>query len=209
MGGDGRQRGGASGFTVEAFEERHEAVGIGVGLDVAERNLEQRAVAGRAASDVDPEVQASSATLGEQGGRRFRQHQAELIPESLLSVADLEARDSVQLGGDAVRAVTSGSAAGGHTGFAAGEDGRAGDGGDEGLVGADIGRGLILADMLLPGGEHHDDAIAAGVVLGLADKTTRRFADFILTLGVVADGEDAEAGAAEVGADGEVLTFAD
>ena len=102
MGGDGRQRGGASGFAVETFEEGHKAVGLGVGLDVAERNLEQRAVARRAAGDVDPDVQPGGAAFGDHGGGRFRQHQAEFIPERLLGVADLEARDGVKLGGGAV-----------------------------------------------------------------------------------------------------------
>ena len=115
----------------------------------------------------------------------------------------------MQLGGHAVRAVTSGGTTGGHAGFAAREDGGAGDGGDEGLVGADVGRGLVLADVLLAGGHDHDDAIAAGVILGLANEATRRFADFVLSFGVVADGEEAEAGPAEVGADGQMLTFAD
>ena len=63
--------------------------------------------------------------------------------------------------------------------------------------------------MLLAGGHHHHDAITAGVVLGLADETSGGLAHFVLLVGVVADGEDAEAGAAEVGADGEVLPFAD
>ena len=166
-------------------------------------------MARRAAGDVDAEVQSSSATLGEHAGGRLRQHEAEFVPERLLGVADLEARDGVQLGGGTVGAVATGGAAGGHAGFAAGEDGRTGDGGDEGLVGADVGRCLILTDVLFARGEHHHDAISAGVVLGLADETTGGFADLVFAFGVVADGEDAEAGAAEVGADGEVLAFTD
>jgi hypothetical protein len=63
--------------------------------------------------------------------------------------------------------------------------------------------------VLLAGGHHHHDAVAAGVVLGLADEAAGSLADFVLLVGVVADGEEAEAGTAEVGADGEVLAFAD
>ena len=154
-------------------------------------------------------MQAGGAALGDDGGGGFGQHQAELVPESLVGVADLEAGDVVQLGGGAAGLVAAGDAGGGHALFAAGEDGGAGDRGDERLVGADVGRGLVLADVLLAGGHHHHDAITAGVVLGLADEASRGLADFVLLVGVVADGEDAEAGAAEVGADGEVLTFAD
>ena len=199
----------ASGLTVEAFEEGDELVGVGGGLQVAEGDLEQRAVAGRAAGDVDAHVQAGGAALGDDGGGGLGQHQAELVPEGLVGVADLEARDVVQLRGGATGLVATGDAGGGHAGFAAGEDGRAGDGGDEGLVGADVGRSLVLADVLLAGGHHHHDAITSGVVLGLADETSGGLADFVLLVGVVADGEDAEAGAAEVGADGEVLAFSD
>ena len=199
----------AGGLAVEAFEERDEFVGVGGGLQVAEGDLEQRAVAGRAAGDVDAHVQAGGAALGDDGGGGLGEHQAELVPESLVGVADLEAGDVVQLGGGATGLVATGDAGGGHALFAAGEDGRAGDRGDERLVGADVGRGLVLADVLLAGGHHHHDAITAGVVLGLADEAARGLADFVLLVGVVADGEDAEAGAAEVGADGEVLAFAD
>ena len=199
----------AGGLAVEAFEEGDELVGVGGGLEAAEGDLQQGAVAGGTSGDVYAHVQAGGAALGDDGGGGLGEHQAELVPEGLVGVADLEARDVVQLGGGAAGLVATGDAGGGHTGFAAGEDGGAGDGGDEGLVGADVGRGLVLADVLLAGGHHHHDAITAGVVLGLADETSGGLADFVLLVGVVADGEDAEAGAAEVGADGEVLAFAD
>ena len=166
-------------------------------------------MAGRAAGDVDAHVEPGGASLSDDGGGGLGEHQAEFVPESLLRIADLQARDVVQLSGGAVGLITASDAAGGHAGFAAGEDGRTGDRGDERLIGADVRRGLVFANVLLAGGHDHHDAISTGIVLGLADKATGGLADFVLLVGVMADGEEAEARAAEVGADGEVLAFAD
>ncbi len=111
--------------------------------------------------------------------------------------------------GRPLREVAAGRTAGGHAFFAAGENRRTGDRGDERLVGADVRCSFVFTNMLFAGGHHHDDTIASGIVLGLTDETSRGFAYFVLLLGVMTDGKDAKSGSAKISTDSQVLAFAD
>jgi hypothetical protein len=101
----------AGGFAVEAFEEGDELVGVGGGLEVAEGDLEQRAIAGRTAGDVGtPRAGPAARPLAMTAAAGSGSIRLNSFQKAWSAVADREARDVVQLRGGAAGLVAAGDA---------------------------------------------------------------------------------------------------